>query len=116
MNRDAARSDEQALAAAVQEIRRFFETVGDRLPVLDPFETHEPPPVVDDDIRDEIHAALVDRDWIEGYRLGRDDARRDNARHAPRGPGATPDPKDGWSPSRTRAEAYALGRLDAARI
>ena len=113
MDREAARRDEQVLAHAAHAIRVFFESVGDRLPLFDPFE-RDPATLPSDELGDEIRAALADRDWIEGYRLGRGDVQRESAGVSPLGPGATPDPKDGWSPSSIRRDAYALGRVDAA--
>jgi hypothetical protein len=111
MDRDAARRDERVLGEAVHEIHRFFDNVGDRLPLFDPFEPMRAAGI-DNELTNDIGAALADRDWIEGYRLGRDDARREALGAPLRGPGATANPKDGWSPSRTRLEAYRLGRVD----
>ena len=114
MDRDAARRDERVLADAAHAIRVFFESIDDRLPLFDPFDAEQPTTLANDELGYEIRAALADRDWIEGYRLGRDDVRRESVGLGPLGPGATPDPKDGWSPSHTRTDAYALGRIDAA--
>jgi hypothetical protein len=60
-------------------------------------------------VRLDVLAALSDLDWIDGYRHGIEDARRASIGEELRGPGATPDPKDGWSPSVQRTDAYNAG-------
>ena len=60
-------------------------------------------------VRLDVLAALSDLDWIDGYRCGVEDARRASNGEQLRGPGATPDPKDGWSPSVQRIDAYNAG-------
>lgn len=60
-------------------------------------------------VRLDVLAALNDLDWIDGYRHGIEDARRASNGEQLCGPGATPDPKDGWSPSLQRIDAYNAG-------
>jgi hypothetical protein len=84
MDREAARRDERVLAEAVVQIVRFFEGVGDRLPLFDPFKTDVG--VSYGELIDEVRAALGDR-------LGRGDAAREAAGHPPQGPGRRRTPK-----------------------
>ena len=114
MDRERARRDPRALSDAVRAVRAFFDGIGAQLPLFDPFATDQPQSVPDSITKD-VRAALADRDWIEGYRAGRDDVKREAEGLTPRGPGATADAKDGWSPTSRRVEAYALGRVDGER-
>ena len=59
--------------------------------------------------RQDVLAALSDLDWIDGFRRGIEDARRVSNGEELLGPGATPDPKDGWSSSIQRTDAYEAG-------
>ena len=55
---------------------------------------------------------LQDLEWAAGYTEGRRDAEAIAAGAEVQGPGATPDPKDGWLTGGTRRAAYELGLAD----
>lgn len=60
-------------------------------------------------VRLDVAAALSDLDWIEGFRRGLADAERSSRGESLLGPGATADPRDGWSSSNQRVDAYDAG-------
>ena len=60
-------------------------------------------------VRLDVAGALNDLDWIEGFRRGLADAERSSKGESLLGPGATADPRDGWSPSNQRVDAYDAG-------
>ena len=61
-------------------------------------------------VRLDVAAALSDLDWMDGFRRGLADAERSSRGESLLGPGATADPRDGWSPSNQRVDAYDAGR------
>jgi hypothetical protein len=111
MDRDAARRDPARLASAATAIQRFFDHASRTLPIFDPNERlHEDPDSLD--LADDVRTALGDRDWIEGYQAGLDDALRSAEGRDLVGPGATQSAYDGWSASPNRQAAYDAGRAD----
>jgi hypothetical protein len=75
MDREAVRRDPAQLARAERAIHRFFDEASRELPIFEPIES-----VTDRsdavNLSEDSRRALSDRDWIEGYRAGLDDARR----------------------------------------
>lgn len=95
------------LDAAESSVRAFLAS----RPTLtaDPKGQMESSPEEMEEVRLNVAAAISDLDWIDGYRRGLADAERASRGATLVGPGATPDPKDGWSPSVQRSDAYNAG-------
>jgi hypothetical protein len=110
LDREACRRNPSMIDAwrqrAHQEQARLLELAGS----VDP--AAPPRPQAFDPVVEFNRRMLDDLEWVAGYVAGRRDAQaaRDGAEQT--GPGATPDPKDGWSASRTRVDAYKLGLED----
>jgi len=75
MDREAARRDPAELARAALAIHRFFDEVSRELPIFEPIgSAADRSDAVS--LSEDSRRALSDRDWIEGYRAGLEDARR----------------------------------------